>query len=257
MRLHTTLMALVVLFSCAVLAQATDLAMVFSTSVDGKAGTATEYMTSNQLRMSEGSHDTIIDTKAGLITAIDHQKKEYSQMTVAELQAAMQGASKKMADMMTKQQEAMKNMPPEMRERMQKMMGGAGGPMSNIKVEPAAGTRKVAGYDTQLFVMTVGDSMKTQMWVTSAIKPPLEPGEMLRLQSMMNPMMKDMGNATAEFQKIRGVTLSTHSTFSMMGRTMESSRDAVEVKTTAIPASAFAIPAGYKRVESPMLQMGR
>jgi hypothetical protein len=43
----------------------------------------------------------------------------------------------------------------------------------------------------------------------------------------------------------------------MMGRGSDTSKEAVEVKRGPIPADAFAVPAGYKKVDSPMLKMGQ
>lgn len=236
---------------------AADLTIVFKTVSNGKPGSSTEYMTTNKMRMGDGQRDTIVDTAAGRITMIDHGKKEYSEMTVAEMEGAMQAGSAKMAEAQAKQQEAMKNMPPELRAKMEKMMGGAGGPMASIKVAPGGPGRKVAGYDTQAFVMTMGEALRTELFTTSAITPPIQPGEMVRLQSMLNPMMKGMGQAMDEFKKIQGLTLASRTTFSMMGKNLESTREATEVKTDPIPASVFAIPAGYKKVESPMAKMAR
>ncbi len=251
---------LAVLLASALLAlpaAASDLTLVFKTVTNGKAGTATEYMTSHRLRMSDGSSDTIIDAAAGSITHIDHGKKEYSVMTVAELEAAMQAANAQMKAAQAQAEAAMKDVPPEMRARMQQMMGGAAQPMAGLTVTAGAGTRKVAGYDTRAYVMSMGTAMQTQLWTSTALQPPMQPGEMMRLQSLLNPMMKGAGAAVDEFKKIQGLTLASRTSFSMMGRTMESSREAVEVKTTAIPAVTFALPAGYKQVPSPLLQMGR
>lgn len=236
---------------------ASDLTIVFKTVTNGKPGSSTEYMTTNKMRMSDGERDTIVDTAAGRITMIDHGRKEYSEVTVAEMEAAMQAGSAKMNEAMAKQQEALKNMPPELRAKMEKMMGGAGGPMASIKVTPGAGGRKVAGYDTQSYTMTMGEAVRTEIFATSSLTPPIQPGEMVRLQSMMNPMMKGMGSAMDEFKKIRGLTLASTTTFSMMGKNMESTKEATEVRTDAIPASVFAIPGGYKKVESPMAKMAR
>src|SRR6185436_2451557 len=118
-------------------------------------------------------------------------------------EAAMKNANEQMTAARQKQEEAMKNMPPAMRERMQKMMpGGAGGLMSNVKVTPGEGTRKVAGYDTQPYVMTMGDNMRNEIWTTTALQMPVQVGDVMRLQSMMGPMAKEMGSATEEFKKI-------------------------------------------------------
>jgi len=258
MKLTLSAMALSALLVFSTPARASDLTLEFSVHTGDKTSTATEYMTRNKMRMADGDHDTIIDTAQGTITSIDRKKKEYSVMTAADMEAAMAGASEQMAAAQAQSQAAMKDMPPEMRKQMQSMMGGgAGGPMAELKITAVSGGRKIAGYDTQAFLMTMGETMQTRMWVTNALVPPLEPGQMLRLQSMMNPMMRNMGAAMAEFRKIKGLTLASQTSMSMMGRHMQSSREAVSVKLGPIPASVFAVPAGYKQVDSPLMRMGR
>jgi hypothetical protein len=42
-----------------------------------------------------------------------------------------------------------------------------------------------------------------------------------------------------------------------MGLSNETSREAVEVKEGPVPADAFAVPAGWKKVDAPMLETGR
>jgi hypothetical protein len=57
---------------------------------------------------------------------------------------------------------------------------------------------------------------------------------------------------------MRGYPLAVSTTVGMMGRSMATSSEVVEVKRGPIPASAWEVPAGYKKVENPMLkaQMG-
>ena len=67
-----------------------------------------------------------------------------------------------------------------------------------------------------------------------------------------NPMTQRYAKMFEEMKKIKGFTLGETTTISMMGRSMGTSSEAIEVKKGAIPESAFAIPAGYKKIESPM-----
>lgn len=245
MRLTTNVLALVAGAAlAAVPAVAADLTIVYKvTGPDGKASTATDYFTRDKFRSGDGVREAIFDVAAGRIVNVDHNRKEYSEITVAEMEATMKAMSEQM-------DAAMKDLPPAMREKMAGMMGGAGG----VKVMPGSGSRTIAGYAAQQYVITIGPS-KTETWTTTALTPPLEPGEMLRLQSLAGPTGKSLGNAVEEFKKIKGMTLASTSTVSALGRTITTSREATEVKTGPVPASAFEIPAGYKKVESPLAKM--
>ena len=89
------------------------------------------------MRSGDAEHETIVEYAAGKITSIDHKKKEYSEITLAEMDAAMKQAQAKMDQMA----EQMKNMPPAVREKMEAMMGGATGSVTVTK----GSTREVAG----------------------------------------------------------------------------------------------------------------
>jgi hypothetical protein len=58
-------------------------------------------------------------------------------------------------------------------------------------------------------------------------------------------------------KEIQGFTLAENVSVKVMGRSMDTTREAVEVKKGPIPAQTFAVPAGYKKVDSPMLKMGQ
>lgn len=236
-------------FALAVLpAAAEDLTIVFK---DGRGATQTQYFTAGKMRSSGGDHDSIMDFSTGTITAIDHKRKEYSQVTLDQLEAAMKRTSAQM-------EQAMANMPPAMRERMEQMTGGAAGAISVSK----GGTRKVAGYDTQQYTVAMGENLKTDVWTTTALQLPFDPVQFRRMASFTGPaaggpMMRSMSRLSEKMKEVQGFPLAESTTFKMMGRANENSREAVEVKKGPVPADAFAVPAGYKKVESPMLKMGR
>ncbi len=220
-------------------AAAADLTIVYNVTVNGKTGTTTEYFTSNKFRSGDGQHDMIVDTAAGSIVSIDHARKEYSQVTVAEIEASLQKASAQM-------EEAMKNMPPALREKMEAISGG-----SAVSVSKVAGGKTVAGHATDRYIITVGPS-ETESFNAPSLVPPIEPGEMMRFQSLANPMMKAAHKMAAEMQKIKGMTLASSTTVKVMGKTFTTSKEATEVKTGPVPPGAFDIPAGYKKVNSPL-----
>ena len=98
-------------------AAAEDLTIVFKTD---KGARQTQYYTSSKARHNMGDRDTIMDFATGTITTIDNKKKEYSQFTLDQMEAAMKQAAAQM-------EQAMAKVPPEMRAQMEKMMGGGHG----------------------------------------------------------------------------------------------------------------------------------
>src|SRR5512135_838811 len=69
---------------------AEDLTVVFKTTGGGKVGTSTAYYSAEKMRTtSDGAGDMIIEYGPGRIVTIDHQRKEYSEITMAEMDAAL------------------------------------------------------------------------------------------------------------------------------------------------------------------------
>ena len=69
-----------------------------------------------------------------------------------------------------------------------------------------------------------------------------------------SPMFQGLAKLTDEMKKIQGFSLADSTSMKMMGKDMQTSREASEVKKGAIPASTFdvaAIAPGYKKVASP------
>ncbi len=229
-------------------AAAEDLTVVFK---DGKGAVQTQYFTSNKMRHNMGDRDSIMDFTTGTITSIDNKKKEYSQVTLEQMEAAMKQASAQM-------EQSMARVPPEMREKMEQMMGGATGAITVTK----GGTKKVAGYDTQQYTITMGENMKSERWNTTALQVPFDPAQFHKMSGFSGPMaggpmMKNAAKLAEKMKEIQGFTLAETTSFKVMGHGTDTSKEAVEVKKGPIPAEAFAIPAGYKKVDSPMLKMGQ
>lgn len=228
---------------------AEDLTLVWKTSgKTGPEGTRTQYISAHRMRNAEEGKDFIADIAAGRITLIDHRKKEYSEATVAEIEAAMQQAAARMQEMTDK-------MPPALREKL------ALGVAPNLPVLVTKGaTRKIAGYDAQQYTLSVGDSLKTEMWNTKELPlPVVDAGEFRKLAALGLVQMQGMDKLVEEMKKVEGVSLAQSTSFKMMGHTSQTESEVTEVRKGPIPASTFDVAAlapGYKKVESPLTRMG-
>jgi hypothetical protein len=246
----------------AVSARAEDLTIVFKATGSGAAGTSTSYYSSEKMRTGGGDTETIVEYGAGKITSIDHKKKEYSEITLAEMEAAMKAATAKMEQANAQMKEQMAAMPPAMREKMEQMMGGVASSVTVTK----GGTRQVAGYTCQDYTVAMGQAMTTKVCATTALKPPAPNLDYRKFASFAgagaamanNPMLKSMEKMADEMKKIEGFTIAESTSMKMMGKSMDSSKEAVEIKKGPIPASAFdvaVIAKGYKKVAHPATKM--
>jgi hypothetical protein len=249
-----------VLLASAALAE--DLTVVFKTTGGGNAGTSTSYYSSEKMRTGDAQNETIVEYAAGKIVAIDHKKKEYSEITLAEMEAAMKEAAAKMEQANAQMKEQMASMPPAVREKMEQMMGGAASSVTVTK----GGTRQVAGYTCQDYVVAMGQALTTKVCATTALQFPAPNVDFRKFASFAgagaamanNPLFQSMGKMVDEMKKIEGFTIAESTSMKMMGKTMDSAKEAVEIKKGPIPAAAFdvaTIAKGYKKVAHPVTKM--
>jgi hypothetical protein len=114
------------LASCAlavslVSAQSQGIVIVQEETRDGKVTTNTMQMDRSHMRMETGGSTVVIfDGEAEVMRAINMERKTYTEMSKAQFQQMSQQLSAAM--------EQLKNLPPEQRAMMEKMMKGRGMP---------------------------------------------------------------------------------------------------------------------------------
>ncbi len=243
-------------------ALAEDLTIVFKTTGGGGGGTSTSYYSSEKMRTGDAESETIVEYAAGKIVSVDHKKKEYSEITLAEMEAAMKAAQAKMEEANAQMKEQMAAMPPAVREKMEQMMGGVAGSITVTK----GSTRQVAGYSCQDYTIAMGQAMTSKVCATTALQFPAPNVDYRKFASFAgsasamanNPMFKNMEKLTAEMKKIEGFTIADSMSMKMMGKSIDSSKEAIEIKKGPIPASAFdvaTVAKGYKKVAHPVTKM--
>ncbi len=251
------LAALILAIGLPALAQ--DLTITSKVTHDGGAPeTTTSYLSSDHARMaSANGNEVIVDFKSGTMTALDAKKKTYSVITREELDAMAAKVKERMnSPEMKRAQEKMKNLPPEAQERMKAMMGS----MFNLTVEKIGTHRTIAGYPCENWMITMGQMTRTEECVTNDLKLPLKSWEMYRgysdimknMMAAMGPMAKNFDAMMEQMRKMKGFPLATTTSVEVMGRKSTTTSEVTSIKEGPIPAAACEIPAGYKKVGSPL-----
>ena len=223
---------------------AEDLTIVAKVTANkGAPSISTTYLTTDRVRTSSPDQDAIVELKTGRFVFIDNKKKEYWETTAAEMEAV----AKKFEVQMQQMAEQMKNMPAALRDKM------GGGPPVAVTVEKGTGTKVVAGHTCQPYTVSMGDSMKIEMWVASDVEYPAQSLDS-RKALFVGPMQK-FAKVFEEMKKIKGYPLFEVTTMKIMGQTTESTHEVTAITKGAIAASAFEIPAGYKKKDSPFTKM--
>ena len=256
--MRVAISSLATLILCTALS-AQDLTIISKVTKDGGAAeTATSYISSDHLRISQpDGNEVIFDLKSGDMTVIDSRKKTYYVVTRKDMDdmAAMMKEQMNSPEM-KKAQEQMKNLPPEQQKRMQEMMGG----MFTASVEKIGTSRTIAGYHCDNWSVTIGQFSRSEQCVTTELKFPEQSWEryksyadsMRSMMAAMGPMAKGMESMSEEMKKMKGFPLANTSTTNVMGHKSVTTSEVTAIKSGAIPATAWDIPSGYQKVDGPM-----
>ena len=217
------------------LAGAEDMTIVSKVTVNqGAPTTQTQYIGAQKLRTTDGETDTIVDAAAINYTVINHKKKEYYQFTRDELLAAMAKFEEQMAGPMA--------------AVMEKMMGG---PVGEVTLKKGA-ARKIAGYDCVTYTVALGENMRYELCAAEALVIPAAYYDTLKgSYALMGPMGHRFLKVFEQMKRIPGMPLAFSGNVNVMSIKMRIDSEATEVKRGPIPESVFAVPAGYKKKDSP------
>jgi hypothetical protein len=250
--------------AAAVPTAADDLTIVTRMTRDGAAPTtATSYISSDHARMVQGEgQEALLDLATGQMTVIDGRNKQYFVVTRQDIEQMKSHLQQQMnSPEMQRAQEQMKNLPPEVQKRMQGMMGGMAG---SVDVQKTGTTRKIAGYTCENWTISMGALGKTEQCMTTELALPVQVWDAYRdladsmkgMMPAMGPMGQSFADLATKLRQIKGFPLATTTTTTVMGRTMSQASEVVEVRKGPIPASAWEVPSGYKKVDNPMSKAG-
>src|SRR5262249_40122747 len=117
-------------------------------------------------------------------------------------------------------------------------------------------------YNCEEWTITFGQFSKTVECVSTEVPIPLQSWDSFRefsdnmrsMMASMGPMGKGMGDLSEKMKNIKGLPLWTNRSTSMMGHSSSPVTEVTEIKKGAIPASAWQVPADYKKVDNPMVK---
>jgi len=214
-------------------ALAEDLTIVSTVSSPSgsSSGTRTQYVSSSKIRLSSGDHDTILDLASGQVTLVNVKKREYSETSLDEMRAFMSQIDAAMAG-----------------NRLAERVGR----LQAIQVTRGPGARRIAGYDTQQYVLTMGDSMRFEIWTAPALDTPVQYFDAHKvIYAAMGPMGRRFDSMFEEMKKVKGFPLATTMGYRLTMVQQQTLTEATEVRKGSIPAAAFEVPSTYRKVASP------
>ncbi len=206
---------------------------------NGKQIHSTSSYISHMFKQSAENNVTIFRLDKEMMYLVDTQKKEYSEMTFAEMEAYTKKANKKLEEM----NEKLKNLPPEQRKMMEQMMGKAalGGQHAKIDVIKTAEKKNISGYICNKYTMKEDTAEVGSVWTTADV-PDFSSmqKDFKEFSQRMAAQMPKAGEMVAAMTKVEGFPVQT----TIAGMTTIVTK--IEKKTVA--ASEFEVPTGYKKV---------
>jgi len=194
------------------------------------------WMTDTLIRNDSEQQSVIVRLDKQTVTMIDHVKKAYAEMPLNMDKAMGQMGGEKMTK---EQKEAMSGM-------MKSMM------KFSMKVTETGEKRKIGFWNCRKYIQKLDTAMgptTTDVWATEDIKVK---GDIFAkytaaMMTMQPGLRESMAQVMQETKKIKGVTVYTSSTSSVMGATLQSTMQLLEFKEGKAPATIGIVPVGYKK----------
>jgi hypothetical protein len=206
---------------------------------NGKEIHSTSSYRPHMFKQSSENNASIFRLDKEMMYLIDAQKKEYSEMTFAEMEAYAKKANKKLAEM----NEQLKNMPPEQRKAIEQMMGNTamGGQNAKIDVIKTAENKTISGYACIKYAMNENGKEIGSVWTTSGV-PDFSSmqKDFKEFGQRMAAQMPKAGEMVAAMTNVEGFPVQT--TIAGITTTV------TKIEKKVVAASEFEVPAGYKKV---------
>ncbi len=229
---------------------ADDLTVISNVTTNGKpSGTETHYISSDHVRTSHSDGTgVIIDLKTGVMTNINGKNKTYFEVTKQDLQNMQAAMAERMND-------------PKVKQAMAAMQGMSTEMASSAEVKKTGVTRKVAGFNCDEWLVTMSSMMSTTECMTSELKYPAaswqamaEFSDSMRKSMTFGPSAKSSSDFADKMKSIKGFPVAGSTTIDVGITKTTTSTEVTEVRHDSLPSSTWDAPAGFRKVDNPMLK---
>jgi len=179
----------------------------------------------------------IIRLDKKVMYTIDHAEMKYAEFPYTKtgdiLSAAISGS-----DLSDKEQAEAKKMMEGFAQMMQ----------PEVSIKETGETKKIKNWKCQKYIMTMkmmGITTTSEVWATEDIKVDYELYTTLRLSMM--PKTPGLDKMLEEMKKIKGLTVLSTGTMSMMGKDVKTTQELIEVSEKSAPAGTYEVPEGYTK----------
>jgi len=239
-RLHSriALLALVLAAGFAFPAAADITVTTHYTFLGGDTLTRDSYYSNKRIRVTgPDGKEFMFNSKTDTVTVIDHAGKRY--WTGPRALADSLAAKLIAANRAGVPEEATAD-PVAWSEKLEQFN-------NSIKIEPAGQDRKIAGYPTNLWILTAGDYLRSERWIARSLYIPDFGPEMQKtvLATIKDPMGRALMRLMIGSRDKEGLALAGSTNFRTLDKAGVFQFEALKVKSGSIPKTAWDLPAGY------------
>lgn len=201
---------------------------------EGQPQTSTMYLDDHSIRevFPDGTELLILHQERRLVR-VNHRERSYSELSFEELQQRLDQVSEEIDHRATEDPQAMN----EIREIL--------GPPGELRLEQEGPGEKVAGYDTEVYRLTM-PPLNLRIWAAPALHVPAIYYDSLKIHAKPNPVF-DLEKMFEAFKEIDGLSLKTEVKMKVMGMEITSTDEVTSVEVGPVPVPV--IPSDYRRVE--------
>lgn len=202
------------------------------------------WVAKNMIRNNEGQKTVIMRLDKKLVYFINNEQKSY-----AELPMDVEKMAQKAIDRDEKMSEQEKEQAREFVQGLMKNMSKL-----SITIKETGERKKIGNWNCLKYIQTTTTAMGpsvTEIWATNELELDYELLNRMYASSMvMLPSLRDSINTiTQEMNKIKGITVLSISTTTIMDSQIKSSQELLEYSNKNIPESFYEPPDGYIKQE--------
>lgn len=195
---------------------------------------------------------TIIDFGVDKIFMVQHDKKEYSELTLD-----------KFMEQMKQSMDAMKaklaGLPPEKRQALESLFSDQ---PTSLEASPEDSTVAIAGLSAKKYDVTRGGKAIGELWLTRDLDLGKLAGSLEKFSKSMKSALAGMGGMAnlampAGLDVEKGFPLRSVTNLEMMGRKVTATTETTKVEKKSVPGAKFKVPANYKKVDMQSLMPQR
>jgi hypothetical protein len=197
----------------------------------GQSQTSVLFWDGSKLRADTGKTNTsIVDFKSGDMVLLDHTKREYTELKIADMVAQMKIA-----------QEQMRVQNPQAYDATMKAQA------QPFTLTPTEDQKKILGFDAKKFVVKQGERTAGEAWFTKAIDLGDAAQYVKEYAALFNTGTGNVGELFVKSE--HGYTMKSAVAMDLGGMKMQYVTEITKYDKVPSDAARFEVPAGYKKVD--------